>query len=97
VEQIPYTRWLHCQKKINIAPKLLRFLHSLRPLIGSAVGLGRYHQMLLQVFCVFSCHLAEFEAEFVANLLLLHIRQFSRSVQLQNSTDMMSRQCADKT
>jgi hypothetical protein len=35
----------------------------------------------------FRCRLAEFEAEFDANPLLLHISHFGRSVRSQNSTN----------
>jgi len=41
--------------------------------------------------------LAKFEAEFYANLLLLHISHFSRSVQLQNSTNTLSKKWIEKT
>jgi hypothetical protein len=42
----------------------------------------------LSTVCVFPSHLAEFEAEFDPNPLLLHISHFSKSVQSQNSTNM---------
>ena len=41
--------------------------------------------------------LAEFEAEFDANPLLLHIRHFSRSVRSQNSTYTKSQKCTGTT
>jgi len=40
--------------------------------------------------------LAKFEAEFYANMLLLHISHFSGSVQLQN-TNMTSKRWTEKT
>jgi hypothetical protein len=45
----------------------------------------------------FRCSLAEFEAEFNANPLLLHISNFGRSVRSQNSTNMTLKKCTEKT
>jgi hypothetical protein len=45
----------------------------------------------------FRSHLAKFEAEFDANPSFLHISHFSRSVRSQNSTNMRSQKCTEKT
>jgi len=45
---------------------------------------------------VFQSHLAELEAEFNANLLLLHISHFSRLMQSQNSTNTTSQNCTEE-
>jgi hypothetical protein len=44
----------------------------------------------------FRCRLAEFEAEFDANPLLLHISHFGRSVRSQNSTNTTLRNAQKK-
>jgi hypothetical protein len=44
----------------------------------------------------FHSHLAEFEAEFDANPLLLHISHFCRLVRLQNRTNTRSQKCREK-
>jgi hypothetical protein len=45
----------------------------------------------------FRCRLAEFQAEFDANPLLLHISHFGRLVRSQNSTNRMLKKCTEKT
>jgi hypothetical protein len=44
----------------------------------------------------FRCRLAEFEAEFDANPLLLHISHFGRSERPQNSTNTTLKKCTEK-
>jgi hypothetical protein len=44
----------------------------------------------------FRCRLAEFEAEFDANPLLLHISHFGRSERSQNSTTTTLKKCTEK-
>jgi hypothetical protein len=44
----------------------------------------------------FRCGLAEFEAEFDANPLLLHISHFGRSERSQNSTNTTLKKCTEK-
>jgi len=46
---------------------------------------------------VFRSRLAEFEAEFDANPLLLHINHFNRSLRSQKSTNTTSQTCIKKT
>jgi hypothetical protein len=50
----------------------------------------------LSTMC-FRSRLAEFQAEFVANRLLLHIIHFSRSVRSQNSTNTTSQKYTEQT
>ena len=54
-------------------------------------------QLLPRLRLWFWSHLAEFEAEFDANPLLLQISHFSRSVRSQNSTNTTSQKCTGKT
>jgi hypothetical protein len=49
----------------------------------------------LSILC-FRRRLTEPEAEFYANLLLLHISNISRSVWTQNCTNTMSQKCTEK-
>jgi hypothetical protein len=44
----------------------------------------------------FRCRLAEFEAEFDANPLLLHISHFGRSERSQSSTNTTLKKCTEK-
>jgi hypothetical protein len=50
----------------------------------------------LSILC-FRSHLAEYEPEFEANSLLLHISHFSRSVPSQHSTNTRSQKRTEET
>jgi len=68
-----------------------------KPFVGLRLAYGIITKCFFKhSVCCWSC-LAKFEAESDANLLLFHIIQFSLSVRLQNSTNMTSQKCTEKT
>ena len=72
-------------------------LETLKPFVGLRLAYSIITKCFFKHSVCFRNRLAEFEAEFDANPLLIHISHFSRSVRSQNSTNMTSQKCTDKT
>jgi len=62
----------------------------------SATYIYAFQRLMVKHFVCFHCPFATFEAKFVANMLLLHISHFSRSVRWPHSTNT-SQICTEKT
>jgi hypothetical protein len=71
-------------------------LGALKPFVGLRLAYSVITKCFLKHSVCVRSRLAEFEAEFDASPLLLHINHFSRSPRSQNSTNTTSRKCTEK-
>ena len=71
-------------------------LETLKPFVGLRAAYGIVRKCFFKHSVCFRRCVAEFEAEFHANRLLIHICHFSRSVRSQNSTNTTSQKCTEE-
>ena len=87
-----------CPERSSPSTDARPFLKRLgKPFVGLRLAYGIITKFFFKHSMCFRSRLAEFEAEFDADRLLLHIRHFSSSVRSQNSTNKTSQKCTEKT